>query len=122
MAIKCMKNTFDSIDQVNNLREIQARDQKSGRPFTWFESGSGGLGAVLRSPSLRPNSFCQIVAQALRRLAGHANIIKLHAACSVGLRLQGYSFRLVFRSRAFTAEVSPPFDCSRWEFCRLGTV
>eukprot|EP00439_Symbiodinium_sp_Y106_P084139 s150_g24.t7 len=38
VAIKCMKNTFDSIDQVNNLREIQA----------------------------------------LRRLAGHANIIKLH--------------------------------------------
>ena len=25
MAIKCMKNTFDSIDQVNNLREIQVR-------------------------------------------------------------------------------------------------
>ena len=24
VAIKCMKNTFDSIDQVNNLREIQA--------------------------------------------------------------------------------------------------
>ncbi|CAJ1336797.1 unnamed protein product, partial [Effrenium voratum] len=38
VAIKCMKNTFDSIDQVNNLREIQA----------------------------------------LRRLAGHPNIIKLH--------------------------------------------
>eukprot|EP00930_Biecheleria_cincta_P054541 TRINITY_DN4074_c0_g1_i1.p1 TRINITY_DN4074_c0_g1~~TRINITY_DN4074_c0_g1_i1.p1 ORF type:complete len:538 (-),score=103.74 TRINITY_DN4074_c0_g1_i1:55-1668(-) len=37
-AIKCMKNHFDSIDQVNNLREIQA----------------------------------------LRRLAGHPNIIKLH--------------------------------------------
>mmetsp|Transcript_8155 Transcript_8155/g.19150 ORF Transcript_8155/g.19150 Transcript_8155/m.19150 type:complete len:556 (-) Transcript_8155:120-1787(-) len=37
-AIKCMKNYFDSIDQVNNLREIQA----------------------------------------LRRLAGHPNIIKLH--------------------------------------------
>mmetsp|Transcript_178255 Transcript_178255/g.433682 ORF Transcript_178255/g.433682 Transcript_178255/m.433682 type:complete len:520 (-) Transcript_178255:94-1653(-) len=37
-AIKCMKNRFDSIDQVNNLREIQA----------------------------------------LRRLAGHPNIIKLH--------------------------------------------
>lgn len=38
VAIKCMKNHFDSIDQVNNLREIQA----------------------------------------LRRLAGHPNIIKLH--------------------------------------------
>jgi len=38
VAIKCMKNNFDSIDQVNNLREIQA----------------------------------------LRRLAGHSNIIKLH--------------------------------------------
>lgn len=37
-AIKCMKNHFDSISQVNNLREIQA----------------------------------------LRRLAGHPNIIKLH--------------------------------------------
>jgi len=37
-AIKCMKNHFDSVDQVNNLREIQA----------------------------------------LRRLAGHPNIIKLH--------------------------------------------
>ena len=24
-AIKCMKNHFDSIDQVNNLREIQVR-------------------------------------------------------------------------------------------------
>eukprot|EP00435_Cladocopium_sp_Y103_P004866 s262_g1.t1 len=40
VAIKCMKNHFDSIDQVNNLREIQA----------------------------------------LRRLAGHPNIIKLHEA------------------------------------------
>lgn len=38
VAIKCMKNTFDNIDQVNNLREIQA----------------------------------------LRRVAGHPNIIKLH--------------------------------------------
>mmetsp|Transcript_117233 Transcript_117233/g.304328 ORF Transcript_117233/g.304328 Transcript_117233/m.304328 type:complete len:427 (+) Transcript_117233:117-1397(+) len=38
VAIKCMKNHFDSTDQVNNLREIQA----------------------------------------LRRLAGHPNIIKLH--------------------------------------------
>jgi len=38
VAIKCMKNHFDSVDQVNNLREIQA----------------------------------------LRRLAGHPNIIKLH--------------------------------------------
>lgn len=38
VAIKCMKNHFDSIDQVNNLREIQA----------------------------------------LRRLAGHPNLIKLH--------------------------------------------
>mmetsp|Transcript_47057 Transcript_47057/g.86235 ORF Transcript_47057/g.86235 Transcript_47057/m.86235 type:complete len:583 (-) Transcript_47057:171-1919(-) len=38
VAIKCMKNNFDSIDQVNNLREIQA----------------------------------------LRRLTGHPNIIKLH--------------------------------------------
>jgi len=38
VAIKCMKNHFDSIEQVNNLREIQA----------------------------------------LRRLAGHPNIIKLH--------------------------------------------
>jgi len=38
VAIKCMKNHFDSIDQVNNLREIQA----------------------------------------LRRLVGHPNIIKLH--------------------------------------------
>jgi len=37
-AIKCMKNHFDTVDQVNNLREIQA----------------------------------------LRRLAGHPNIIKLH--------------------------------------------
>jgi len=37
-AIKCMKNHFDSIDQVNNLREIQA----------------------------------------LKRIAGHPNIIKLH--------------------------------------------
>ena len=27
VAIKCMKNTFDSIDQVNNLREIQARNR-----------------------------------------------------------------------------------------------
>jgi renal tumor antigen len=24
VAIKCMKNQFDSLDQVNNLREIQA--------------------------------------------------------------------------------------------------
>jgi len=38
VAIKCMKNHFDSIDQVNNLREIQA----------------------------------------LRRLAGHANLIRLY--------------------------------------------
>eukprot|EP00929_Paragymnodinium_shiwhaense_P048470 TRINITY_DN244_c0_g1_i1.p1 TRINITY_DN244_c0_g1~~TRINITY_DN244_c0_g1_i1.p1 ORF type:complete len:494 (+),score=134.87 TRINITY_DN244_c0_g1_i1:240-1721(+) len=38
VAIKCMKNHFDSIDQVNNLREIQA----------------------------------------LRRLVGHPNIIRLH--------------------------------------------
>lgn len=38
VAIKCMKNHFESIDQVNNLREIQA----------------------------------------LRRLVGHPNIIKLH--------------------------------------------
>mmetsp|Transcript_5719 Transcript_5719/g.13426 ORF Transcript_5719/g.13426 Transcript_5719/m.13426 type:complete len:509 (+) Transcript_5719:105-1631(+) len=38
VAIKCMKNHFDTIEQVNNLREIQA----------------------------------------LRRLAGHPNIIKLH--------------------------------------------
>jgi renal tumor antigen len=32
LAIKCMKNTFDSIDQVNNLREIQALRRLSGHP------------------------------------------------------------------------------------------
>eukprot|EP00435_Cladocopium_sp_Y103_P038858 s1099_g10.t1 len=56
VAIKCMKNTFDSIDQVNNLREIQA----------------------------------------LRRLAGHPNIIKLHESwakiCSYA-GSSGQSFR-----------------------------
>jgi len=26
VAIKCMKNHFDSLDQVNNLREIQVND------------------------------------------------------------------------------------------------
>mmetsp|Transcript_94201 Transcript_94201/g.177236 ORF Transcript_94201/g.177236 Transcript_94201/m.177236 type:complete len:536 (-) Transcript_94201:179-1786(-) len=32
VAIKCMKNTFDSIDQVNNLREIQALRRLGGHP------------------------------------------------------------------------------------------
>ena len=32
VAIKCMKNMFDSIDQVNNLREIQALRRLSGHP------------------------------------------------------------------------------------------
>lgn len=32
VAIKCMKNNFDSIDQVNNLREIQALRRLVGHP------------------------------------------------------------------------------------------
>ena len=32
LAIKCMKNHFDSIDQVNNLREIQALRRLSPHP------------------------------------------------------------------------------------------
>jgi len=32
VAIKCMKNTFESIDQVNNLREIQALRRLSPHP------------------------------------------------------------------------------------------
>ncbi|CAK0846811.1 unnamed protein product [Prorocentrum cordatum] len=32
VAIKCMKNHFDSIDQVNNLREIQALRRLAGHP------------------------------------------------------------------------------------------
>jgi len=31
-AIKCMKNTFESIEQVNNLREIQALRRLAGHP------------------------------------------------------------------------------------------
>lgn len=31
-AIKCMKNHFDSIEQVNNLREIQALRRLSPNP------------------------------------------------------------------------------------------
>jgi renal tumor antigen len=32
VAIKCMKNHFDSIDKVNNLREIQALKRLSPHP------------------------------------------------------------------------------------------
>lgn len=32
VAIKCMKNHFDSIEQVNNLREIQALRRLSPHP------------------------------------------------------------------------------------------
>jgi len=32
VAIKCMKNSFDSIEQVNNLREIQALRRLAGHP------------------------------------------------------------------------------------------
>ncbi len=32
MAIKCMKTTFPSVDQVNNLREIQALRRLSPHP------------------------------------------------------------------------------------------
>mmetsp|Transcript_64864 Transcript_64864/g.154877 ORF Transcript_64864/g.154877 Transcript_64864/m.154877 type:complete len:580 (+) Transcript_64864:62-1801(+) len=32
VAIKCMKNTFDTIEQVNNLREIQALRRLGGHP------------------------------------------------------------------------------------------
>ena len=32
LAIKCMKNHFDSIEQVNNLREIQALRRLSPHP------------------------------------------------------------------------------------------
>lgn len=32
LAIKCMKNKFESIDQVNNLREIQALRRLSPHP------------------------------------------------------------------------------------------
>ena len=32
VAIKCMKNHFDSIEQVNNLREIQALQRLSPNP------------------------------------------------------------------------------------------
>jgi renal tumor antigen len=32
VAIKCMKNHFDSLDQVNNLREIQALRRLSPFP------------------------------------------------------------------------------------------
>ena len=32
VAIKCMKNHFDSLDQVNNLREIQALHRLSPHP------------------------------------------------------------------------------------------
>jgi renal tumor antigen len=32
VAVKCMKNHFDSIDKVNNLREIQALKRLSPHP------------------------------------------------------------------------------------------
>jgi renal tumor antigen len=32
MAIKCMKHVFESVDQVNNLREIQALRRLSPHP------------------------------------------------------------------------------------------
>lgn len=32
MAIKCMKTKFDNVDQVNNLREIQALRRLSPHP------------------------------------------------------------------------------------------
>ena len=40
-AIKCMKNHFDSIDQVNNLREIQARSHAFERASTPVPSRAG---------------------------------------------------------------------------------
>ena len=43
LAIKCMKNHFDSIEQVNNLREIQAlrRLSVSTNREGWGDGGGG---------------------------------------------------------------------------------
>jgi len=52
VAIKCMKSTFDSIDQVNNLREIQALRRLGGHPHivklneVLFDEPTGRLALV----------------------------------------------------------------------------
>mmetsp|Transcript_5273 Transcript_5273/g.9662 ORF Transcript_5273/g.9662 Transcript_5273/m.9662 type:complete len:660 (-) Transcript_5273:1028-3007(-) len=52
VAIKCMKNTFDSIDQVNSLREIQALRRLNSHPNiielqdVLFDRSSGRLALV----------------------------------------------------------------------------
>jgi renal tumor antigen len=69
-AIKCMKNKFESVDQVNNLREIQALrrlsphehivdlqevlyDQSSGRLALVFELMEGNLYELIRGEFLK---------------------------------------------------------------------
>ncbi|TEB15140.1 peptidylprolyl isomerase, partial [Perkinsus sp. BL_2016] len=52
VAMKCMKNTFDSIEQVNNLREVQALRRLAGHPHiiklieVLYDEPSGRLALV----------------------------------------------------------------------------
>jgi len=75
-AIKCMKNRFESIDQVNNLREIQALrrlsphehvitleevlyDQPTGRLALVFELMDANLYELIRGGWSGPMYFCR---------------------------------------------------------------
>jgi len=74
-AIKCMKNRFESIDQVNNLREIQALrrlsphehiitleevlyDQPTGRLALVFELMDANLYELIRGASSQSVRLC----------------------------------------------------------------
>ncbi len=75
-AIKCMKNKFETIDQVNNLREIQALrrlsphdhvitleevlyDQPTGRLALVFELMDANLYELIRGRANRFRFFCR---------------------------------------------------------------
>jgi renal tumor antigen len=76
-AIKCMKNKFDSIEQVRICAGRQSARGERGRGGSLCFPATSGLTLRIACPSLRGqvNNLREI--QALRRLSPHPNIISL---------------------------------------------
>jgi len=74
VAIKCMKNTFESIDQVNNLREIQALRRLSPHPNiitlleVLYDQPSGRLALVFE---LMDMNIYELIRERRHYLAGN---------------------------------------------------
>eukprot|EP00656_Telonema_subtile_P009876 TRINITY_DN1467_c0_g1_i1.p1 TRINITY_DN1467_c0_g1~~TRINITY_DN1467_c0_g1_i1.p1 ORF type:complete len:453 (-),score=104.17 TRINITY_DN1467_c0_g1_i1:320-1678(-) len=84
VAIKCMKNTFESIDQVNNLREIQALRRLSPHPNiitlleVLYDQPSGRLALVFE---LMDMNIYELIRERRHYLAGSRVRMFMYQLC-----------------------------------------